>query len=216
MTRASDPSTGVASMMSRPLPCGMPSRMSMRTTSLISRSARRCARVAPTFPPPTTVTFRFMNSFLVNWRAGLGLDRDPLDLEAGAEQQRAGADERARGVLLLEKGRVDLVEGVVLGEVGAEDLHADEVVHGGSRRLHPPLHTLHDQARLGGRVRGRLAVRLQAERPREVDRLSYDDRVAEWAVVLSVRKPEVGAFLRGSGRRGNRSNRENGHERGGD
>src|SRR5687768_11755424 len=47
-------------MMSSPLPWGMPSRMSMRTTSLTSRSASRWARVAPTLPPPTTVTFRFI------------------------------------------------------------------------------------------------------------------------------------------------------------
>ena len=49
-------------MMSRPLPCGMPSTMSMRTTSASSLSASRWARVAPTFPAPTTVTFLFMIS----------------------------------------------------------------------------------------------------------------------------------------------------------
>src|SRR5262245_60395197 len=47
-------------MMSRPLPWGMPSMMSMRTTSPSSRSASRCASVAPTFPAPTTVIFLFI------------------------------------------------------------------------------------------------------------------------------------------------------------
>src|SRR5262245_10769849 len=51
-------------MMSRPLPWGMPSMMSMRTTSPSSRSARRWASVAPTLPAPTTVTFLFMKPFL--------------------------------------------------------------------------------------------------------------------------------------------------------
>src|SRR5207244_908973 len=60
MTRESEPSTGVASMMSRPLPWGMPSTMSISTTSASSRSAIRCASVAPTLPPPTTVTLRFI------------------------------------------------------------------------------------------------------------------------------------------------------------
>src|SRR5258708_3809948 len=48
-------------MMSRPFPWGIPSMMSMRTTSASSPSARRWARVAPTFPPPTTVTFLFIS-----------------------------------------------------------------------------------------------------------------------------------------------------------
>src|SRR5258706_8348578 len=47
-------------MMSRPLPWGMPSTMSINTTSASSRSAMRWARVAPTLPAPTAVTFRFI------------------------------------------------------------------------------------------------------------------------------------------------------------
>src|SRR5258706_8243177 len=54
-------------MMSRPLPCGMPSTMSISTISASSRSASRCASVAPTLPPPTTVTFLFMGSPVLVW-----------------------------------------------------------------------------------------------------------------------------------------------------
>src|SRR3989442_748462 len=49
-------------MMSRPLPWGIPSTMSMRTTSASSWSTRRWARVAPTLPAPTTVTFLFIET----------------------------------------------------------------------------------------------------------------------------------------------------------
>src|SRR5262252_2709740 len=47
----------MASSRSRPLPCGTPSIMSMRTTSPSSFEAIQCAAVAPTFPEPTIVTF---------------------------------------------------------------------------------------------------------------------------------------------------------------
>src|SRR5580765_6514998 len=48
-------------MRSSVLPCGTPSTMSTRTTSASSFSAIPCATVAPTFPPPTTVTFVFID-----------------------------------------------------------------------------------------------------------------------------------------------------------
>src|SRR6266496_6006999 len=48
---------GMASRMSRPLPCGTPSMMSIRTTSASSFDAIQCAAVAPTFPDPTMLTF---------------------------------------------------------------------------------------------------------------------------------------------------------------
>src|SRR5512135_734163 len=54
--RASCPTTGAASARSRPLPWGMPSTMSTRTTSARPASAMRCAVVAPTLPAPITVT----------------------------------------------------------------------------------------------------------------------------------------------------------------
>src|SRR5207247_732712 len=54
-------------MMSRPLPWGMPSMMSMSARSPSSRSASRWARVAPTFPAPTTVTFLFMALCALCW-----------------------------------------------------------------------------------------------------------------------------------------------------
>ena len=52
---ASCPTTGAASARSRPLPCGSPSTMSMRTTSAMPDSAMRWG-VAPTLPAPMTVT----------------------------------------------------------------------------------------------------------------------------------------------------------------
>src|SRR4051812_25462374 len=72
-------------MMSSPLPWGIPSTMSMSTTSLTSRSAKRWARDAPTLPPPTIVTFRFMDpsSEVLDDRGGeLGRlqDRGPFHL----------------------------------------------------------------------------------------------------------------------------------------
>src|SRR5438876_5915938 len=48
---------GPDSKRSSPLPCGTPSKMSIKTTSASCLSASRCATVAPTFPEPTTVTF---------------------------------------------------------------------------------------------------------------------------------------------------------------
>src|SRR5688500_1069293 len=47
-------------MRSRVLPWGTPSTMSTTTTSASSFAAIPCATVAPTFPPPTTVTFVFI------------------------------------------------------------------------------------------------------------------------------------------------------------
>src|SRR5262245_23058171 len=47
-------------MMSRALPWGTPSMMSIRATSAISFSTMRCAAVAPTLPAPTTVTLCFI------------------------------------------------------------------------------------------------------------------------------------------------------------
>ena len=55
--KASDLVIGVASTMSRALPAGGPSRMSVRMTSASSMSTMRCAVVDPTKPEPTTVTF---------------------------------------------------------------------------------------------------------------------------------------------------------------
>ena len=61
--RASLPVIGVDSSMSSALPAGMPSKMSVTTTSAKPLSTMRCAVVEPTNPPPTTVTFfRIRNS----------------------------------------------------------------------------------------------------------------------------------------------------------
>src|SRR5271155_4833653 len=57
VTRASEPVIGVDSTMSKALPAGGPSKISVSTTSASSRSTIRCAVVDPTNPPPTTVTF---------------------------------------------------------------------------------------------------------------------------------------------------------------
>src|SRR5882724_6002113 len=57
VTCESDPVIGVDSSISRPLPAGGPSRISVSTTSASSISTIRCAVVDPTNPPPTTVTF---------------------------------------------------------------------------------------------------------------------------------------------------------------
>src|ERR1700751_3967416 len=48
---------GMASSKSRPLPCGTPSMMSIKTTSASSFDAIQCAAVAPTLPEPTMLTF---------------------------------------------------------------------------------------------------------------------------------------------------------------
>src|SRR5213080_2092775 len=64
MMRQSRFSMGMDSSRSRPLPCGTPSMMSIRTTSANSFEAIQCAAVAPTFPEPTIVTFLRMVSFL--------------------------------------------------------------------------------------------------------------------------------------------------------
>src|SRR3989304_6263507 len=56
MTLTSEREMGQASRMSRPFPCGIPSRMSIITTSASSASAMRWAAVAPTLPAPTTVS----------------------------------------------------------------------------------------------------------------------------------------------------------------
>src|SRR6185503_10383728 len=55
-------SMGMASSRSRPLPCGTPSMMSIRTTSASSFDAIQWAAVAPTFPDPTMLTFLRMIS----------------------------------------------------------------------------------------------------------------------------------------------------------
>src|SRR5690242_9229801 len=56
ITRVSYSSIGADCHWSSPLPCGIPSAMSTRTTTFASSfSAMRCAVVAPTFPAPTTV-----------------------------------------------------------------------------------------------------------------------------------------------------------------
>src|SRR5712691_12329054 len=54
--RGSKPSTGEDSLMSRAMPWGSPSTMSMRTTSARPFCTTRMAVVAPTNPLPTTVT----------------------------------------------------------------------------------------------------------------------------------------------------------------
>ena len=62
MTRASKPSIGPDSCMSRPFPCGIPSAMSTMTTSRARwRRAMPCAAVAPTWPAPTTVILPTMS-----------------------------------------------------------------------------------------------------------------------------------------------------------
>src|SRR5262249_12459226 len=66
--------------MSRPLPWGRPSMMSISTVSASSRSAIRCASVAPTFPAPTTVTFRFISPLLQVLDDGRGELRGLEDL----------------------------------------------------------------------------------------------------------------------------------------
>src|SRR2546422_5059163 len=126
MTRASDPSTGVASMMSRPLPCGMPSMMSMRATSPSSRSARRCASVAPTFPAPTTVTFLFM---FLSLRSSAASALNPLKIfdDGGGEfrgLQHLGplhlALEVVRHALLPDRSlerRLDAVRGLLPAQI---------------------------------------------------------------------------------------------------
>src|SRR5437867_7718411 len=55
---------GADSSMSRALPAGGPSRMSVSTTSASSMSTIRCAVVEPTNPLPTTVTFFLLMVFL--------------------------------------------------------------------------------------------------------------------------------------------------------
>src|SRR3954465_2415199 len=55
-------STGAVSIRSSVLPCGAPSTMSTTMTSASSLIAIPCATVAPTLPPPTTVTFVFIES----------------------------------------------------------------------------------------------------------------------------------------------------------
>src|SRR5260221_4082566 len=69
VTCASDPVIGVDSSISRPLPAGGPSKISVNTTSASSISTIRCAVVDPTNPPPTTVTFfrLIVLSFGVRW-----------------------------------------------------------------------------------------------------------------------------------------------------
>src|SRR5437899_273494 len=52
----SNPSTGADSFMSRAMPCGRPSMMSISTTSARPFCTTRIAVVAPTNPLPTTVT----------------------------------------------------------------------------------------------------------------------------------------------------------------
>src|SRR6185312_11482615 len=54
-------STGPDSRRSSPLPCGIPSTRSTRTTSASSLFAIRSAQLAPTLPAPTTVTLLRMN-----------------------------------------------------------------------------------------------------------------------------------------------------------
>ena len=79
-------------MMSSPLPCGMPSMMSTRTTSASSRSAILCASVAPTFPAPTTVTFLFMKPSRENTTTILNPGEfegaEPPHLKEGWEQAK--------------------------------------------------------------------------------------------------------------------------------
>src|SRR5882672_11348223 len=63
---------GPDSIISRALPAGGPSKMSVSTTSASSRSTIRCAVVDPTKPPPTTVTFFLLMPLLVSNRILLG------------------------------------------------------------------------------------------------------------------------------------------------
>src|ERR1700687_5821845 len=58
------------------------------------------------------------------------LDRDAVDLEMPAAQQRAGTDKRARRVVLAEMGFVHVVEFRVQRDVGAENMDEDKDVHG--------------------------------------------------------------------------------------
>src|SRR5215211_8778340 len=63
--------------MSRALPCGRFSLMSVSTTSAMSRRATSSAHVAPTFPAPTTVTF-FLPLTSLPWSGGC-VSAEPLD-----------------------------------------------------------------------------------------------------------------------------------------
>src|SRR6266850_8328248 len=77
-------------MMSRPLPCGMPSTMSMRATSHSSLSASRWASVAPTFPAPTTVTFLFISFLCALCASSAASALNPLEVfdDGGRELRR--------------------------------------------------------------------------------------------------------------------------------
>ena len=61
---------GQASSMSRPLPCGTPSRMSRTTTSASSLSAMLLAAVAPTLPDPIDADFSIHDAFSTPFTAG--------------------------------------------------------------------------------------------------------------------------------------------------
>src|SRR3954471_13972802 len=64
-------STGAVSIRSSVFPCGTPSTMSTTMTSASSLRAIPWATVAPTLPPPTTVTFVFISTSWVRYfRAG--------------------------------------------------------------------------------------------------------------------------------------------------
>src|SRR5678815_3871638 len=97
-------------------------------------------------------------------------DRDALQLEMAAAQQRSGPDEAPRRELLAEVTAVGRVEAVVEGEVGAEDLDGDQVVHSEPGLRQDRLHPVEEQADLLVEVRRRLPrFRVHSDAAREVD-----------------------------------------------
>ena len=82
--------------MSSPLPCGSPSTTSTMTTSASSRSAIRWARVAPTLPAPTIVTFLRMLSPRER--------RETRDSTATGSRSRARARRSATARMVAGKG----------------------------------------------------------------------------------------------------------------
>src|SRR5215813_13877214 len=115
--------------------------------------------------------------------------RDRLQLEMRAAQQSPRSDESSRRKILLEIASINWVEFVVERNVGAEDLHSDQVVHSHSSLGQYVLNPVdHQPSLLFDIARNLVGLRVSAQPSGQIERVADHHAVAERGGDGSVRQ----------------------------
>ena len=112
--------------------------------------------------------------------AGLAAHGDGLHFEVAAAEKGARTNESTRWKILCEVCFIGGIEFVVVGQVGAEDLHVDEIVHGHAGSGERSFVAIEQELDFILDFLRRLAsLRIESDAPRQVEGVSGKNSVAE-------------------------------------